>query len=113
MVLMGYSGARGTLIYEKNLKSKISCQTPFKRFTNTGSGGPLRQKRFVLPARQAGNRFLSSIKVLQIKLYYIGAEPIFVNFYGVEESIPSNQFRQAGNRFLGSIKGLQIWAQAT
>jgi hypothetical protein len=30
MVLMGYSGARGTLIYEKNLKSKISCQTPFK-----------------------------------------------------------------------------------
>ncbi len=30
MVLMGYSGARGTLIYEKNLISKISCQTPFK-----------------------------------------------------------------------------------
>ncbi len=27
---MGYSGARGTLIYEKNLKSKVSCQTPFK-----------------------------------------------------------------------------------
>jgi hypothetical protein len=30
MVQMGYSGARGTLIYEKNLMSKISCQTPFK-----------------------------------------------------------------------------------
>ncbi len=30
MVLMGYSGARGTLIYEKNLKAKISYQTPFK-----------------------------------------------------------------------------------
>ncbi len=30
MVLMVYSGARGTLIYEKNLKSKFSCQTPFK-----------------------------------------------------------------------------------
>ncbi len=29
MVLMGYSGARGTLIYEKNLMSKISCQTPW------------------------------------------------------------------------------------
>jgi hypothetical protein len=29
MVLMVYSGARGTLIYEKNLKSKFSCQTPF------------------------------------------------------------------------------------
>ncbi len=27
---MGYSGARGTLIYEKNLKAKISCQAPFK-----------------------------------------------------------------------------------
>jgi hypothetical protein len=26
---MRYSGAQGTLIYEKNLKSKISCQTPF------------------------------------------------------------------------------------
>ena len=30
MVLMVYSGARGTLIYEKSLMSKISCQTPFK-----------------------------------------------------------------------------------
>jgi hypothetical protein len=30
MVLMGYKGARVTLIYEKNLMSKISCQTPFK-----------------------------------------------------------------------------------
>jgi hypothetical protein len=29
---MAYSGARGTLIYEKNLKSKISCQTPFMYF---------------------------------------------------------------------------------
>ncbi len=27
---MGYSGARGTLIYEKNLMSKISCMTPIK-----------------------------------------------------------------------------------
>ncbi len=30
MVLMGYSGVQGTLIYEKKLKLKISCQTPFK-----------------------------------------------------------------------------------
>ncbi len=30
MVLMGYSGARGTLIYEKILMSKISSQTPLK-----------------------------------------------------------------------------------
>jgi hypothetical protein len=27
---MEYLGALGTLIHEKNLKSKISCQTPFK-----------------------------------------------------------------------------------
>jgi hypothetical protein len=27
---MGYLGAQGTLIYEKNLKYKIPCQTPFK-----------------------------------------------------------------------------------
>ncbi len=27
---MEYLGAWGTLIHEKNLKSKISCQNPFK-----------------------------------------------------------------------------------
>ncbi len=30
---MGYSGAQGTLIYEKSLKAKISCQTPFNPST--------------------------------------------------------------------------------
>jgi hypothetical protein len=30
MVLMGYSRARGTLIYKINMKAKISFQTPFK-----------------------------------------------------------------------------------
>ncbi len=37
---MGYSGARGTLLYEKNLMSKISCQTPLylSRQTNLPSG---------------------------------------------------------------------------
>jgi hypothetical protein len=29
---MEYLGAWGTLIREKNFKSKISCQTPFKQF---------------------------------------------------------------------------------
>jgi hypothetical protein len=28
---MGYSGVWRKLIYEKNLKLKISCQTPFKK----------------------------------------------------------------------------------
>ncbi len=31
---MAYSGARETLIFEKNLKSKISCQTPFNTPTS-------------------------------------------------------------------------------
>jgi hypothetical protein len=30
---LGYSGARGKLIREKNLNSKISCQTPFNYVT--------------------------------------------------------------------------------
>ncbi len=42
MVLMGYSGARGTLIYEKNLMSKISCQTPFKNFSRRRANKALR-----------------------------------------------------------------------
>ena len=29
---MEYLGAWGTLIHEKKLRSKISCQTPFKAF---------------------------------------------------------------------------------
>ncbi len=30
MAPIGYSGARGKLIWGKNLLSKVSCQTPFK-----------------------------------------------------------------------------------
>jgi hypothetical protein len=30
MIPIGYSGAKGKLIRGKNMKSKISCQTPFK-----------------------------------------------------------------------------------
>jgi hypothetical protein len=32
---MEYLGAWGTLIHEKNLKSKISCQTPFNDMKGT------------------------------------------------------------------------------
>ncbi len=31
MILMDYSGVRGTLIHEKKLRSKISCQIPFNK----------------------------------------------------------------------------------
>jgi hypothetical protein len=40
-------------------------------------------------------------------------EPVFLNVFGAQESIPRNRFRQAGNRFLGSLIGLQIRAQDT
>ncbi len=39
---MEYLGAWGTLIHEKNMKSKISCQTPFKRSIYRGSGAKRR-----------------------------------------------------------------------
>jgi hypothetical protein len=47
MVLMGYSGARGTLIYEKNWLSKISCQTPFNVLINKNNFQEvIRSKKF-------------------------------------------------------------------
>jgi hypothetical protein len=36
-----YSGALRKLIHEKNLKSKISCQIPFKDLSNNTSFGAL------------------------------------------------------------------------
>jgi hypothetical protein len=38
MAPMEYLWAWGTLIHEKNLSSKISCQTPFKQETPAGQG---------------------------------------------------------------------------
>jgi hypothetical protein len=35
---MGYSGVRGKLIYEKNLKLKILCQTPFQNIIANARG---------------------------------------------------------------------------
>jgi hypothetical protein len=49
---MVYSGARGTLIYEKNLKSKFSCQTPFKHRNIKGSNN---KKRNTSNIREASN----------------------------------------------------------
>jgi hypothetical protein len=62
---MVYSGARGTLIYEKNLKSKFSCQTPFKddvtvililgvSFMNIEA---LKRARICRPFKEPRNRF--------------------------------------------------------
>jgi hypothetical protein len=42
---MGYSGARGTLNYEKNLMLKISCQTPFNNCPGSVSGLQYLQNR--------------------------------------------------------------------
>jgi hypothetical protein len=63
--------------------------------------------------------------VIELKNIVHCSEPVFVNVYGANESIPpacvdwragtTNRVivpaRQAGNRFLGSLKGLQIRAQ--
>ncbi len=38
-----YLGAWGTLIHEKNLNSKISCQTPFNWALQTGNGNTLKK----------------------------------------------------------------------
>jgi hypothetical protein len=54
MVLMGYSGARGTLIFEINLKSKISCQTPFKQICSA---------------------YLHIFKKIQVLMYSVVSEP--------------------------------------
>jgi hypothetical protein len=44
MAPMEYLGAWGTLIHEKNLKSKISCQTPFKGTVSSDRFKKFRQK---------------------------------------------------------------------
>jgi hypothetical protein len=41
MAAMEYLGAWGTLIHEKNLKPKISCQTPFNPFQKKGISSEL------------------------------------------------------------------------
>ncbi len=56
---MGYSGARGTLIYEKNLISKISCQTPFNRVPRPLLGPPRWSLMYVVCAKQFQNRRIS------------------------------------------------------
>jgi hypothetical protein len=43
MALMGYVGARGKLIHEKSLKSKISCQTPFQLYKYSRSKKTLKR----------------------------------------------------------------------
>jgi hypothetical protein len=79
--------------------------------------------RVVVPARQAGNRFLGSLKGLQIRAQYrshlLFAEcqsrgklyfpkPEFTNLSGTQESIPRNRFRQpmkhTTNRFIAPAR---------
>ncbi len=42
--------------------------------------------RVVVPAHQAGNQYLGSLK---------GSKPVFLNVYGAQESFPRNEFRQS------------------
>jgi hypothetical protein len=57
---MAYSGARGTLIYEQNLKSKISRQTRFKCL-----------KLFRDGVRYLGDIYLLLPAVFLLQLFYI------------------------------------------
>jgi hypothetical protein len=73
MVLMGYSGARGTLIYEKNLKAEISCQTP--SLTRPGDEGQYECHINSIP-----------IKILTVKLTLTGERTYnaHLQFYTLE-----------------------------
>ncbi len=55
MATMGYSGAQGKLILKTILKSKISCQTPFKHDIVCDLPQGL-QRAQSLPRRFAANR---------------------------------------------------------
>ena len=43
----------------------------------------------VLPKRRSGGLF---VQILHIRHFW--AEPVFLNVYGAQESIPKNEFRQ-------------------
>jgi hypothetical protein len=52
---MEFSGARGKLIYEKNLKSKISCQTPFTCTCSVNGGINKLKEDFLNPEYEEKN----------------------------------------------------------
>ena len=56
--------------------------------------------------------YLSPVCKVASSLFFplSSTEPVSVNVYGAQESIPRNRFHQAGNRFLGSLNSLQIRA---
>jgi hypothetical protein len=68
---MKYLGAWGTLIYEKNLKSKISCQTPFNSYVDM-YGCLFEISAMLLPVGKIRTPADDSIKYLHlyIKLQY-------------------------------------------
>ncbi len=72
MVLLGYSGARGTQIYEKNLKAKVSCQTPFKTFPH---GKHISQRQV---GRGGGGCLPPSSKTPQEKIWNLSKSKFYV-----------------------------------
>ncbi len=88
MAPMGDLGAWGTLIHEKNLKSKIWCQTPFKRLQIRAQA-----------TLASGIGSLESIPGL-LKCLQIWAQATLDSRIGSLESIP------------GLLKCLKIQAQA-
>jgi len=67
---MEYSGARGTPIHEKKLKSKISCQTPFKALCQGVCYGTLQNNfaEFFYFGNSLGRLFSGmALKLLQLR----------------------------------------------
>ncbi len=85
---------RESLALNKSLNRKMciipNFVIPHDRFFPNGLS-------FIIPTAQISQRDSPDQQTV---------EPVFVNVYGAQESIPRNQFRQAGNRFLGSLKVL-------
>jgi hypothetical protein len=69
---MGYSGAQGILIYEKNLMSKISCQTPFNPEASSDpylqAGGGLDCASYARPTAPTAQQTLLSSKAEEVLL---------------------------------------------
>jgi hypothetical protein len=49
---------------------------------------------YFTPGKKSGNDISASIFVIGRLLAPLGTEPVFLNIYGAQESIPRNEFRQ-------------------
>jgi hypothetical protein len=92
---MGYSGAWGTLIYEKNLMLKISCHTPFKE----------ESPRLYQPCLEA---------ILEALLCSFGSRAhMYVGNHKRKTTFIHSGFRSYGRAFLKNIDSLSLPAKTS